>query len=120
MTVVMKPAAWMVGASLASWVIVAAMVDGRTRVEVLLGMLGPLAVVSATWVLMARTYRQDPEALTSLMVAAFGFKLVFFGGYVAVMLGWLGLRPVPFVASFTSYFVGLYLIEALYLRRLFS
>jgi len=27
---------------------------------------------------------------------------------------------VPFVASFTSYFIALYLIEALYMRRLFS
>jgi hypothetical protein len=27
---------------------------------------------------------------------------------------------VPFVVSFTSYFIGLYLMEALYLRRLFS
>jgi hypothetical protein len=30
------------------------------------------------------------------------------------------LRPLPFVASFTGYFVALYLTEALLMRRLFA
>jgi hypothetical protein len=46
--------------------------------------------------------------------------MVFFGAYVAVMLAVLRLRPIPFVLSFTGYFIGLYLMEALYLRRLFT
>jgi hypothetical protein len=54
------------------------------------------------------------------MAVAFFLKMVFFGGYVAIMLGIARFRPVPFVASFTGYFIGLYLIEALYLKRLFS
>lgn len=116
----MKPVAWMVAVSVAAWVVVAAFVDGATRIDVLWGMLGPLPVAAASWLMTERTYRTNPGALTSVMVAAFGFKLLFFGGYVAVMLGLLGLRPIPFVASFTGYFVGLYLIEALYMRRLFS
>ena len=49
------------------------------------------------------------------MMAAFAAKMVFFGAYVAVMLqGRLRVRPVPFVASFTAYFIALYLVEALY------
>ena len=55
----------------------------------------------------------DPERLTSLMIAAFAGKMVFFGAYVAVMLKVLSLRPVPFVVSFTSSFIALYLMEAL-------
>ena len=38
--------------------------------------------------------------------------------YVAVMLKVLALRPMPFVVSFTSYFIALYFVEALGLRRL--
>ena len=52
----------------------------------------------------------------SVMIAAFAFKLVFFGAYVAVMIR-VALRPVPFIASFTGYLAGLYLMEALYLRQ---
>jgi len=53
------------------------------------------------------------------MIGAFGVKILFFGAYTAVMLTVVGLRPVPFVASFTSYFIALYLTEALLMRRLF-
>lgn len=116
----MKAVTWMVGVSVAAWLVVAGLVDGRTRVEVLYGMLGPLALVTATWLLTEHTYRTHPGSLTSMMIAAFGFKVVFFGVYVAVMLGLLAVRPMPFVASFTSYFIGLYLMEALYMRQLFS
>jgi hypothetical protein len=52
-------------------------------------------------------------------VAGFAIKLVFFGAYLTVGLRVLSLRPVPFVVSFTGYFIVLYLIEALYLKRLF-
>ena len=64
----------------------------------------------------ART-ASSPQALTSVMIAAFAFKLVFFGAYVAVMIRVVALRPVPFIASFTGYLAGLYLMEALYLRQ---
>jgi hypothetical protein len=116
----MRPVITMVAASVISWAGAAAMIDRRTSIEVLFGMLGPLAAVSVTWLLVEWIYRHRPEALTSLLASAFVLKLAFFGGYVAVMLSVLGFRPVPFVVSFTSYFIALYLMEALYLRRLFS
>ena len=116
----MTPVWWMVGLSGLSWLAAAALLGPQARLEVLYGMLGPLAMVSGSWVLMERAYRRSPERLTTVMVAAFAGKLVFFGAYVAVMLRVLSLRPRPFVSSFTGYFITLYLIEALYLRRLFA
>jgi hypothetical protein len=116
----MKPVASMATASALSWVIAALIVDQRTGIEILFGMLGPLAATSGTWVLVERIYRQRAEALTTVMASAFVAKIVFFGAYIAVMILLLRFRPVPFVVSFTSYFIALYLMEALYLRRLFS
>ena len=115
----MKPVWWMVGSGVLSWLAVAAMPGVDSDVEVLLGMIAPLAGAVATWVLVARTYAARPEWLTPLMVAAFGGKLVFFGAYVTVMLGVLSLRPLPFVVSFTTYFITLHVFEALCLQRLF-
>lgn len=88
--------------------------------EILLGMIGPLAVASGTWVLMERTFRRRPERLTSLMVKAFAGKMVFFGVYVALMVSVLSLRPVPFMVTFTASFIALHLIEAFCLRRLLA
>jgi hypothetical protein len=88
--------------------------------SILLGIAGPVIVVCLSWVLMARTYRRDPTKLTSLMMLAFAAKMVFFAGYVALALKVLEVRPVPFVASFVVSFVGLYLVEALSLRRMIA
>ena len=77
-------------------------------------------IATASWMAAERTYRRRPERLTAMMVAAFGVKMVFFGAYVAIALKVLSLRPIPFVISFTGYFIGLHVIEALYLRRLFA
>ena len=115
----MKPIAYMAAVSVISW-IGAAMIDRGARLEILFGMLGPLAAASGTWFLVAWAYRERPEGLTGLMAAAFVLKMVFFGAYVAAMLRVMHFRPVPFVSSFTAYFIGLYLMEALFLKRLFS
>lgn len=116
----MTPVWWMVGGSVASWLVVAALPGVAGKVEVLLGMLGPLAATVGTWVLVARTHRSNPELLTPRMIRAFGVKMVFFGAYVTVMLTMVSLRPIPFVISFTTYFIALYLVVALFLQRLFS
>jgi hypothetical protein len=114
----MKPVWWMAGVSICSWLGAAALAG--TGPELFLGMIAPLAVATATWLLVERTYRRNPERLTALMMAGFGAKMVLFGTYVVIVLKVLSLRPVPFVASFTAYFITLHLAEALCLRRLFA
>jgi hypothetical protein len=85
---------------------------------VVLGIVGPLLVAAGSWVVAERTWRREPQRLTAVMMAAFAGKMVFFAAYVAFMLSVLSLRPVPFVASFTTSFIALHLVEALALRRL--
>jgi hypothetical protein len=116
----MKPVAVMIATAVGSWLVASVLIDSRMRLEVLGGMIGPLIGVSGSWLLVERRYRRNPQTVTSLMIWAFGFKLVFFGAYLTVMLRVLSLRPVPFVASFVSYVGALYLMEALYLQRLFA
>ena len=110
----------MISASVVSALTVGMMAGRPTVADVLLGMLAPLAAVGVSWVLFERTYRRAPERLTPLMIGAFGVKIVFFGAYTAVMLTVVGLHPLPFVASFTVYFIALNLTEALLMRRLFA
>jgi hypothetical protein len=116
----MKPVAWMAGAGAIGWLMALALFGTAVGRDVLLGLLGPLAAACGSWILMERTYRARPERLTAVMMAAFCGKLVFFGAYVAVMVRAVVDRPVPFVVSFTAYFIGLYAIEALLLKRLFA
>jgi len=115
----MKPVAWMVGASVLSWLIVSRAASGANP-EVLYGMVAPLVVAAVSWIVTERTYRSKPERLTGVMVQALAVKAVFFGAYVVGMLRVVGLRPVPFVVSFTSYFIALHVTEAVFMQRLFT
>jgi hypothetical protein len=114
----MRSVWWMAGISICFWIGATALAGKGP--ELFLGMIGPLVVAAVTWLLMERTYRQNPERLTALMVTAFGTKMLFFGVYVAIVLKVLSLAPIPFVVSFTMYFIALHLTEALCLRRLFA
>ena len=116
----MTPVAWMAGASMLSWLIASRAVGPGANPEVLYGMLAPLVVAVVSWIVIERTYRSNPERLTRVMVEGLAVKAVFFGAYVAGMLRVIGLRPVPFVVSFTSYFIALHVTEAVLLRRLFK
>lgn len=116
----MKQVAWMVGGSVAAGVIALAVVGTGITNELLLGMLGPLGVGCVTWVLVERAHARDPQALMGLMIAAFAFKMVFYGVYVVVMLRVLDVQPVPFAVSFSGYFIALHFVEALFLKRLLA
>ena len=87
---------------------------------VVFGVIGPLAAVVVTWVMVKRIWRARPELLTGLMVAGFAGKMIFFGAYVTVMLTVLSLPATPFVVSFTASFIALYAIEAAWMQRLFA
>ena len=109
----------MIGGSVASWGVVAASARG-VALEALAGMMAPLVVASSTLAMAERIYRADPARLTGFMMTAFAAKLIVFGAYVALALAVFGLRPIPFIAAFTAYFIALHMIEALYLQRLFA
>lgn len=110
----------MVGVSLGSWLLITAGVRPGVNPEVLLGMLGPLAIASVTWIVTERTFTTAPERVLALFLRTFAAKMVIFALYVAVMLRALHLRPRLFVASFTGYFLVLFVIQAVYLHRLFD
>jgi hypothetical protein len=116
---VVTPLAWMVGASVGTWLLLT-LSAGDVNPEALFGMLGPLASACATWIVVARTAAAAPERVTGVMVTGLVVKMVFFGAYVAGMLKGAGLRPVPFVVSFAGFFIALHAMEAVFLRRVFA
>ena len=116
----MKPVAWMVGAAAAAWLAAIALFGVDTGYELLLGMIAPLAMAVATRVAVERAYTRNPARVAGVILVGFVGKMLFFGGYVALALGVLAVRPAPFIVSFTGFFIGLHLVEAFYLQRLFA
>lgn len=116
----MKPVWWMVGFGLVSWLSVVGLFGREIGVAALAGLVAPLAVAAGSWVVMERTFRRNPAELTRVILGAFVGKMIFFGAYVAVVLSALSVPPVPFVASFTAYFISLHVMEAICLRQLLA
>ena len=114
-----RPVAWMIGASVVSWLALIAATGSSLMPELLLGMAGPLTSAVLTWQVLERTQSLAPERLTNVMITAFGVKVLLFAVYVVALLA-LGIRPKPFILSFTGYYVGLHVVEALFLRRLLA
>jgi hypothetical protein len=114
----MKLVWWMLTGSVISSLVLTTLVGSRTRIEIWMGMLGPLAAALASWIGMERQYKRRPEGLTGFMIKAFAIKMIFFALYITVLLSIRLVQPVPFVISFIGYFLSLHTVEAIGLRRL--
>ena len=114
----MKLVWWMLLGSILTALFLTVMVKPEIRLELWIGMLGPLMSAVASWIMMQRQYLRRPEELTALMIKAFAAKMIFFAVYITVFvsLGWV--QPIPFVVSFVCYFLALHGVEAFGLRRL--
>ena len=66
----------------------------------------------------AGTSSRRPEGLTALMIKAFAAKMIFFAGYITVLVSFRLVQPIPFVVSFACYFIALHFMEAFGLRQL--
>lgn len=92
----------------------------ENRMEVWLGMAGPLASALVTWIAIRRRYARSPGSLTGFMIKSFAAKMVCFALYIAVVIKSGAVQPFPFVISFMCYYISLHLAEALGLHRLQS
>lgn len=111
------PLVWMLGAGIGSTIV--AVLAGAPPPEVVWGVAGPLVSACVTWLLVTRTLRRAPDALTGVMMKAFAGKMLFFGAYVVAVLRGLALDVTPFAVAFTACFIAVYVMEALFLQRLF-
>jgi hypothetical protein len=114
------PAAWMVATGVLSAAAIAAVGGRAVAPEIWFGLAAPLASAVVTWRLIERTQASAPDRLTGVLLAGFGGKAVLFGIYVVAALALLSLRPVPFMVSFTGYYIALHVGEALLLKRLLA
>jgi len=114
----MKLVWWMLSGSVLSSAVLTVVLGKDLRVEVWLGMLGPLVSAIVSWIIMERQYSRNPRGMTALLIKAFVAKMIFFAGYVTAILSIGLVRPIPFVVSFTAYYLSLHSIEAIGLKRL--
>ena len=116
----MKLSGVLVAVCVTSCGLIATLVTPDAVPAAFMGMLAPLIVGVATIVMVERTTRNEPRALTSRMTIAFLAKMLFYAAYVSVVLALVTTTPIPFMVSFTVYFVALQFTEAVYFKTLFT
>jgi hypothetical protein len=105
---------------LGSWGLVSFLFVPEATMEIFLGMLTPLLVGISTLFMVQRIHGEKSSRLTAFMTKAFLGKMVLYGVYVILVVGLYSFQPIPFIISFTVYFSGLHIVEALYFRTLFA
>ena len=89
-------------------------------VEIFIGMIAPLLVTIFSIVWIKNVFKTDPEKITATMTKSFFIKMVLFALYFITILSFYAFEPNPFVISFTGFFILFYIIEAIFLNKLFQ
>jgi len=88
--------------------------------EIFLGMVAPLLVTIFSIFWIEKVFKTDKEKVTATMTKSFFVKMVLFALYFIIILSFYTFEPNPFIISFTGFFILFYIIEAMFLQKLFQ
>ena len=88
--------------------------------EIFTGMTAPLLVTLFSIIWIKKVFKADPGKLTATMTKSFFIKMVLFALYFFIILSFYTFESNPFVISFTGFFILFYIIEAIFLQKLFQ
>ncbi len=103
-----------------SWGLLTGLLEQPIGFDLFWGMFGPWLIGMVTLFVIHRAYLKNPQQLTKLMSVSFIGKMLFYGLYVAYLVLTETVSMVPFVISFTVYFIVLHVLEALYFQSIFK
>ena len=89
-------------------------------IEIFIGMIAPSLVTIFSIIWIKKVFKTDPENVTATMTKSFFIKMVLFALYFIIILSFYAFEPNPFVISFTGFFILFYIIEAMFLQKLFQ
>ena len=86
--------------------------------EIFLGLLGPVLVGFVTVFFMIKYSNSGAIRLNRMLVRGFAIKFIFYGIFIITIFTVYPFKPIPFMCSFTSSFIGLHLMEAIVLKKI--
>ena len=89
-------------------------------IEIFIGMIAPSLVTIFSIIWIKKVFKTDPEKITATMTKSFFIKMLLFALYFIIILSFYTFEPNPFVISFTGFFILFYIIEAMFLQKLFQ
>jgi hypothetical protein len=88
--------------------------------EIFLGMISPLVIGVLSIFYIDGIQKKSPEKMTNVILKMFVGKMIFYGAYFIYVFTFYTFTPVPFIISFSGYFITLHVCEALFLKSIFT
>ena len=86
--------------------------------EIFLGLVGPVLVGFITIFFMIKYSNSRAIRFNRMLFRGFAIKFIFYGIFIITIFTVYPFKPIPFMCSFTSSFIGLHLMEALVLKKI--
>ena len=84
--------------------------------ELCLGWILPVLAGTVTLYVIGSAAQKDPFLVTKILVKGFALKMVYYGATILVLFKLYSFEPIPFICSFSGFFLGLHLLEAVIIK----
>ena len=86
--------------------------------ELFLGWILPVLAGIVTLHFIGSAAQKDPFLVTKILVKGFALKMVYYGATVLILFKLYSFEPIPFICSFSGFFLGLHVLEAVIIKRI--
>ena len=86
--------------------------------ELFMGWLLPSLAGIITMYFINLSSRQDSITLTKTIAKGFALKMICYGMAILLLYKYSSFQPIPFICSFSGFFMGLHVLEAIIIKRI--
>ena len=87
-------------------------------VGIFIGWLLPILAGTVTMFFIAEKQKKGSIALTKAIAKGFVLKMIYYGISILFLFKYSSFQPIPFVCSFSGFFIGLHILEAVIIKRI--
>ena len=82
------------------------------------GWLFPALAGLVTMYFIFLAQKKGAAAVTKTIAKGFALKMVYYGVSILMLFKQYSFQPIPFVCSFSGFFMGLHVLEAIIIKRI--
>ena len=86
--------------------------------ELFLGWILPVLAGTVTLYFIGSAAQKDPFLVTKTLAKGFTLKMVYYGAAILTLFKLYSFEPIPFICSFSGFFLGLHVLEAVIIKRI--
>ena len=88
--------------------------------EIIWGIFMPWIISSLEVFILHQVFNKEVLQTTKVLIYGFIIKMIFFGGFLLIIINFYSFNTVAFVFSFLASFLTFHTLEAIYLKLLFD